>query len=335
MANGRDVEGASASANQNTFSAHAAARVRPRALLGAASRLTLALLLGGGAAFFASPAFAGNINVANSAQLISALNTAAAGDTITFTQNITLASAMPQLTKDVTINGGGFQLNGANTYQGFAVLSGTVAINNLKITNAVAQGGRGGDTYGLSCSYRRGGGGGAGLGGGLFVGQSAKVTVTNVSFGSDQAIGGVGGQNFRSQTTPGGGGGGGMFGNGGNSGNGYGGLGAPAAAGMAARSTVWARRRASSAAAAAAGLYRWSTGQDGGFGGGGGGTGELHRTTHPPGKGGWGGSDGNSHWRQRRWLGRRGVRPTGRLPDVRRELWASQATAQPGDRAKT
>ena len=106
-------------------------------------------------------------------QLISALNTAAAGDTITFTQNITLASAMPQLTKDVTINGGGFQLNGANTYQGFAVLSGTVAINNLKITNAVAQGGRGGDSDRTFFLDRNGGGGGggAGLGGGLFVGD--------------------------------------------------------------------------------------------------------------------------------------------------------------------
>ena len=201
MANERDVEGASASANQNTFSAHAAARVRARGLLGAASRLTLALLLGGGAAFFASPAFAGNINVANSAQLISALNTAAAGDTITFTQNITLASAMPQLTKDVTINGGGFQLNGANTYQGFAVLSGTVAINDLRITNTLAQGGRGGDAVGLLArSYRRRRRGGAGLGGGLFVGELAKVTVTNVSFRSDQAIGGMGG-NTRSDTT--------------------------------------------------------------------------------------------------------------------------------------
>ena len=160
MAKGRAVGGASASANQNTFSKDTAARFRARALLGAASWLTLALLLGAGAAFFASPAFAGNIDVANSAALISALNTAAAGDTITFTQNITLASAMPQLTKDLTINGGGFELNGANTYQGFAVLSGTVAINNLKITNAVAQGGRGGDSGRTFPTRREGGGGG-------------------------------------------------------------------------------------------------------------------------------------------------------------------------------
>ena len=140
MANGRAVGGASASANQNTFSKDAAPRFGARALLGAASRLTLAPLIGAGAAFFASPAFAANINVADSAQLISALTTAAAGDTITFTQNITLAAAMPQLTKDVTINGGGFQLNGANKFQGFAVLSGTVAINNLNVANTLAQG---------------------------------------------------------------------------------------------------------------------------------------------------------------------------------------------------
>jgi hypothetical protein len=62
--------------------------------------LTPAILLGAGAAFFAPPAFAGNINVANSAESHKRHQPAAAGDTITFTQNITLASAMPQLTKD-------------------------------------------------------------------------------------------------------------------------------------------------------------------------------------------------------------------------------------------
>ncbi len=148
----------------------------------------MALLFGAGASAFVVPARAANINVTNSLELVTALNTAAAGDSITFTQNITLASALPQLTKDVTINGGGFELNGANKYRGFVVQSGAVAINNLNIANTLAQGGNGGFGTGGGGA----GGGGAGLGGGLFVGPSAKVTVTDVTFKSNQAIGGSG-----------------------------------------------------------------------------------------------------------------------------------------------
>ncbi|MCC8950229.1 hypothetical protein H8A97_35440, partial [Bradyrhizobium sp. Arg62] len=59
----------------------------------------------------------------------------------------------------------------ARGYQGFVVTSGTVTFKNLTIVNAVASGGNGGVG---------GGGGGAGLGGGLFVGQNANVTLNNV-----------------------------------------------------------------------------------------------------------------------------------------------------------
>lgn len=297
MANGRDLEGRGASKIQHAFSADAGARVRARALFGAPSRLTLALLIGAGAAVFALPAIAANRDVANSSQLIDALNTAAPGDTITFTQNITLAAAMPVLTKNLTINGGGFELNGANTYQGFAVLSGTVAINNLKINNAVAQGGRGGDSARTFPTRREGGGGGggAGLGGGLFVGASAAVTVTNVSFGSDKAIGGQGGQTFPpSVLTPGGGGGGGMFGSGeAAKANGYGGFGGAGGGGDGGTVDTLGPTAGGFGGGGGGGAYTGGqAGQTGGFGGGGGGTGNY--TDYPPaGKGGWGGSDGN------------------------------------------
>lgn len=99
----------------------------------------------------------------------------------------------------VTIDGGGFTLdgNGADTtgaqaYNGFFVYNGQVAIQNLTIAHAVAQGGAGG-------------GGGAGLGGGLFVaGPNAtslgastfttggNVTLTNVNFTDNLAQGGAG-----------------------------------------------------------------------------------------------------------------------------------------------
>ncbi|MGY3693799.1 hypothetical protein ACVIGA_003879 [Bradyrhizobium sp. USDA 3240] len=97
----------------------------------------------------------------------------------------------------------------ARGYQGFVVTSGTVTFKNLSIINAVASGGNGGVG---------GGGGGAGLGGGLFVGQNANVTLNNVNFGSNTAKGGNGGA-----VDPAGGGGGGGIGADGGSGNGGGG----------------------------------------------------------------------------------------------------------------
>ncbi|WP_375777522.1 Ig-like domain-containing protein [Bradyrhizobium sp. ma5] len=98
----------------------------------------------------------------------------------------------------------------ARGYQGFVVTSGTVTFKNLSIINAVASGGNGGVG---------GGGGGAGLGGGLFVGQNANVTLNNVNFGSNTAKGGNGG----AVDPAGGGGGGGGIGADGGSGNGGGG----------------------------------------------------------------------------------------------------------------
>ncbi|MFX7820801.1 hypothetical protein ABTK26_21010, partial [Acinetobacter baumannii] len=60
----------------------------------------------------------------------------------------------------------------ARGYQGFVVTAGKVTFKNLTIINGVACGGNGGTG---------GGGGGAGLGGGLFVGQNADVTLNNVN----------------------------------------------------------------------------------------------------------------------------------------------------------
>jgi hypothetical protein len=63
------------------------------------------------------------------------------------------------------------------------------------------------------------GGGGAGLGGGLFVATGASVTVNDIRFVNNQAIGGDGGT--PSNATGGGGGGGGMGGSGGNAGGAF------------------------------------------------------------------------------------------------------------------
>ena len=83
----------------------------------------------------------------------------------------------------VTIDGGGFALNGAGKDGGLAVIRGKVTIQDLTIEDAIAKGGAGSEDSG----------GGAGLGGGLFVGPTASVALSNVSFRTDTAKGGTGG----------------------------------------------------------------------------------------------------------------------------------------------
>src|ERR1700684_2770918 len=94
---------------------------------------------------------------------------ASASYIINFENAITLTSSaddiLPALntTSGVTINGNNFTLDGSDVQRGFFVNSGTVAISNLTIQNAFAQGGAGG------LGFSGGGGGGAGAGGALFV----------------------------------------------------------------------------------------------------------------------------------------------------------------------
>jgi len=101
---------------------------------------------------------------------------------------------------DLVINGGNYALDGTNTYRGLFAYAGTVVVQNLTIENAVAQGGAGAVDGG-------GGGGGAGLGGGLFVAGptqgagGANVTIDNVKFSNDKAIGGDGGSGFYNDLT--------------------------------------------------------------------------------------------------------------------------------------
>ena len=178
---------------------------RPKTCLStSASRLVLATFLAAGTLVAALPASAAVVNVANEGQLRNAIANAHNGDVINVTANITLSANLPLVKSNVTINGGNFTLSGNNLYRGLYVKSGTVAINDLKIVNANAQGGNGGKGGG-------GGGGGAGLGGALYVANGANVTVSNVSLQNNLARGGNGGSRSLDLAS---GGGGGMFGNG-------------------------------------------------------------------------------------------------------------------------
>ena len=160
-------------------------------------------------------ATSGNTNAATLNGAISLIDTQGVSGT-TYTINITgtislssdllafnLASGVKVLVEG-TNGGGGLTnqtINGNNAHRGFFVYSGIVTLDDLTIQNAKAQGGAGGSG---------GGGGGAGLGGGLFVASAGSVTLENVSFSGDSAIGGNGGAG-----TIGGGGGGGLGGQGG------------------------------------------------------------------------------------------------------------------------
>ncbi len=126
---------------------------------------------------------------------------------ITFTASFALTTDLYAIDlaagSSVTINGGGFSLDGGHTFRGFFDYAGGLTLENLTIQNTVATGGGGG-------SGATPGGGGAGLGGALFVASGGAATLSDVRFLDDQAIGGAGGA-----SGSGAGGGGGLGGQGG------------------------------------------------------------------------------------------------------------------------
>ena len=138
-------------------------------------------------------------------------NEMAGDDTITFNTDVRLTGVMQSLiNSNITIVGNGNSLSGDVNESGTAdpedvrplfIRSGTIKISDLTITNSVA---KGGDGAGMA-------GGGAGMGGGLFI-YDGTVSLNNVVFSNNQAIGGDGGYNSF------GGGGGGLFGDGGSGG---------------------------------------------------------------------------------------------------------------------
>ncbi|HVU22856.1 MAG TPA: YDG domain-containing protein [Opitutus sp.] len=210
-----------------------------------------------------------------------ALSVAATGDTIVFTDDITLAADLPAVQAGITIDGDGHTLDGASAYRGFFVANFnggstfaavSVAIQNLTIQNAKARGGNGSGS----------GGGGAGLGGAIFVANLAAVELSNVSLNDDAAAGGTGGS---SSGTAGGGGIGGNAGSVNTGSGGGGGIGRAAGGGNGlgnGQSGIVAGASGGGVGADGGG----SGGSDGG-GGGGGGSGSA-----AAGGGGVGGGDG-------------------------------------------
>lgn len=161
-----------------------------------------------GGLVISTPLIAATVTVSNETELynaLAALPSASSDTTISFTQNIVLTQNLPFIqtngTNSVTIDGQGlYTLDGGNQNRGFFANSGTIIIQNINIENTLAKGGDGGSAAG----------GGAGLGGALFI-HTADVTLDNVGFNNNTAQGGSAG-GFTTFF----GGGGGMGGNGGN-----------------------------------------------------------------------------------------------------------------------
>ncbi|MBW4466749.1 MAG: hypothetical protein KME07_15095 [Pegethrix bostrychoides GSE-TBD4-15B] len=114
-------------------------------------------------------------------QLRDFLLTAAAGDTIIInnTNGISIGSELPEINKNLTIrSSGNTVLRGSGASRIFRVTGGNVVFENLTIQGGVAQGAT--NT------------GAPGLGGGMLITGSAAVTIINVNFIDNQAIGGSG-----------------------------------------------------------------------------------------------------------------------------------------------
>ena len=133
--------------------------------------------------------------------------------TIDITGDFTLAKSLPMIRGDainaITISGNGHKIDASGLGRVFFVESGKVAINDLTIAHAIAQGGAGGQ----GAVGGGGAGGGLGAGAALFVNTGATVTVTGVHVLDAAAVGGAGGT--LGSLGSGGGGGGGLGGNGG------------------------------------------------------------------------------------------------------------------------
>jgi uncharacterized protein with beta-barrel porin domain len=219
-------------------------------------------------------------NVSDTGSLRYAITQANAnpGSTINFAVSgggtITLASDLPTIEANVTINGqSNVTVSGANSFRIFFVDQGNVSVSNLTVANGVAHGGNGG-------AGTAGGGGGLGAGGALFVNQGANVSLHGVAFQSNQAVGGAGGTgNSNHGTLPlSGGGGGGLSGNGGNgslTGNAGGGGGGLVGNGVNAAGANGGAGGGPNGGAGGTAGGSGTNGQPGGTGGGGGGAGQI------------------------------------------------------------
>src|SRR5215216_2681321 len=111
------------------------------------------------------------------------------GSTITFSVSlITLTQSLPMITASVTITGGGVTIDANDAGRVFFVEAGIVAISDVTIEDALAEGGDGGD----GALVGGGAGGGLGAGAAVFVNTGATVTLSGVAVLDATSAGGTG-----------------------------------------------------------------------------------------------------------------------------------------------
>ncbi len=178
-------------------------------------------LLAGGAAH------AADFIVNSQSELINAITSANAStdavNTITLGRNIALSQTLPTLNpqsgSQLVISGGNNTIDGGGSQRIFFANTGDIAIRDVTLANALAQGGDGGK------GGDGGGGGGMGAGGAVFVRGDldghvgASVTLRNVDIVDNAAVGGSG--NFEGGINGFTAGGGGLGGDGGTYPTGY------------------------------------------------------------------------------------------------------------------
>ncbi len=252
--------------------------------------------------FIACP-WAAAVDVSTEQQLRAAIANGAAS--IDLTADITLSAPLPIISGGTSISGNGHSVNANDAGRVFFVNAPAgeqVLFSGLTIQNGRARGGNGG-------TGSPPGGGGLGAGSALFV-NSGDVSLLNVNFQNNRALGGAGGDFVAGN----GGGGGGLGGNGGNGGNG--GIGSQGGGGGGAVGFIGGGPAIPGSGGGGGGGSRISPGQSGsgssgrhggdggsgGFGGGGGGGGAAGSASSPtpgglPGShlvgGGRGGSGGD------------------------------------------
>ena len=143
--------------------------------------------------------------------VIKAANASQGDDTIQLTNDIVLTGPLPMIDGGMfktTIDLNGLSISGNGQHRIFVAIGGNIEIKNGKLADGVAKGGDGGD------SAVAGGGGGMGAGGALLVGETSSVTLTDVQFVNNRAVGGDSGAGDAVGANGGPAGGGGLGGDG-------------------------------------------------------------------------------------------------------------------------
>ena len=139
------------------------------------------------------------VTAANDSSLRSAVNNACAGSTIDMTQitgTITLTQGRLRIDDNMTLVGpgaGSLAIDGGSSTRLFFIGNGAVSISGVTLQNGLGAG-----------SDSSAGGGGAGMGGAIFM-EGGNVTLTNVVFSGNEALGGTQGAILTIDTTFGGG----------------------------------------------------------------------------------------------------------------------------------